>query len=308
LAVVVAEARGTTTTDPPDPPPIPVVTSGGWSRDFNGPLDDNFLAMGFKFRGGSGNELQLAPTFQRSTAGGVLKLWDDVLPLDEGTHTALGADFSMAFDKVRIRGTINPLGLPPIPDGTPITGENSLGFVARGDLASMSTYYAAVDFRGGTLRMGDVSNGQVYFADHLVTTGPTLAERFADYKTRSYYLDFRVETYTGFDLPATYLSNFVGAEPGNVLLSAELYDQRGGDLLMSLYWADEYSPLTSPGVAGVFVQSFDDRWRDQERQPALFGSFDDVSAMVPEPAAAWMAVCGLGGLICRSVWRRRKRA
>ncbi len=312
LAAALPAFASTTTTDPPDPPdppPIPVVTSGGWSRDFNGPLDDNFLALGFKFRGGfyeSDGQLQVAPTFQRSTEGGVLALWDDTLPADDGAHTALAADFSMAFDKVHISGTINPLGLPVIPDGSPITGENSLGFIARGDLTTMSTYYAAVDFRDGTLRMGDVIEGQVYFADHLASRDEMLSDDFDDYKSRSYFLEFSVETYAGQGSGSPSLPlEFADAETGDVLLASRLYDHEGGELLMSLYWVDKYEPIRAPGVAGVFVQSFEQPWQDADLHPALFGSFDDVTAVVPEPSAWLLAVLGVGGLFTSYVRNRR---
>jgi hypothetical protein len=90
--------------------------------------------------------------------------------------------------------------------------------------------------------------------------------------------------------------------PGQVLLEARLYDSAGGNKLLSVCWVDEYEPLNF-GVAGVFVQSFDSNWGDPTGFPALFGSFDDVRAVVPEPATWGMAVSA--ALLVLILGRRR---
>jgi hypothetical protein len=326
------------------PFPPPTTPPEGWFEDFEDPIQPPFLAMGLQFR-----RFAPSPTFVSSVEGGVLTLRDPVLPRETGSSgsgspsgasSAFGADFSQVFEDVRISGIVNPLGLPPIPIADDaelqITGENNLGFLARGNLMNMSTYVGGINFLDGTLIITKIVRGELWWtfkaqsSDEQQGSQPGLATLFADYKSRPYYLEFDVRTLREVFLPLPSppldpLTTTAPSQPpivlpivpeecrsfdtnpgtpGNVLLEARLYDAQGGNQLLSVCWIDTAEQLNS-GVSGVFVQSFDYSWGNPTRFPALFGSFDNVRAVVPEPAT-WMT--GVSAALLVLILGRRRRA
>lgn len=329
-ALVNAEKEVQATHTPTPPPPDPFAY---WSRDFNGPLDadPDFLALGIKFRSAQfsttfqrstdGGVLRLSDPVAPKDGGAFAAFGADFSQVFEDTRIT------------GIVNPLGLPPVPP-GDPTPETiGENNLGFLARGDLLNQNTYVGGINFIDGSLIITKVEYGGLYWSFKAQSnwpdqgSQPTLDTLFDDFKSRSYYLEFNVRTYRGEPFVAFPVDE-LGTEPpcdplitvcspesvdstpaggityrfpdtfeppneGDVMLWAHLYDQRGGQRLLSTYWIDTYGQLP-PGYAGVFVQSFDFDWFNPAGFPPLFGSFDDVTASVPEPEAIAMLLMGFG--------------
>lgn len=233
---------------------------------------DNFnggLQQSWTFSNLRGDMSGPSGTFTAGSVGNVLVLTDPTMPAAGGAAVAFGY-VNESFSHVRVGGTVNPLG------------ENNMnwevGLVARANPAALQAYVLTVDWRAQNLDLS-VVNGSAD-ADQLAGAPiPGLA------LTDSVYLWLELLG-----------SDIVG----------RAYDQPGGTLLATVSATDT---TFSSGVAGVVVSvASEGGYQGQSLFMPLRGTFDNVSATVPEPATVVLLVAGGLGLAGWSFARRRRRS
>lgn len=297
---------------------VPALAQDGpaWSRNFNGPLDPFFLSLGITADRGT-----ISPTFQRSTANGYLEFNDPRPPYDfgvmpsgpetslppdvepsPGAFAAIGVDMRSVFGDVRLTGTINPAGLPPVPEppgGNIWERDLGMGFLSHGSLADGSAYVGGLNFLTGQPFVLLLMNRRIYPVD--AREGASVAEMFPDFQQRSFFLQYEARALfldpTEAPPAGASASPPPGPQPIGHRLEVKVFDHEGGTLLTETSF-DSLAGILGPGQAGVFASYRNAN--SASSYPPLYASFDNVSAAaIPEPNSLALALAALAGLAAR---------
>ncbi len=215
-------------------------------------------------------------SLQTSTEDGVLRLWDSTTPRNGGTGYVEVSNPEVFPGDVRISADINSSG----------STRNWFGLWAGTDEPSASVYWTSVNFNPSS-----DNSGQLHVVKGLpngeVVSSRTV-ERVPDFH-RSYFLELEVT-----DDPDDPITGFP-------VVSARLFDQEGGTLLLESSLTDAnlggYPPAVS-GRVGAWTQAGGlDR--------PLNVTFDNIHA-VPEPCTFLLLGSGAISLLTYA-WRRRRR-
>ena len=244
-----------------------------WSADFESGFPAAWLGFGYNVP-----SADPSPTFSAAIESGVLRLSDTLAAVDGGSFSGFGGVATSFFTDVRVSAQVNV---------AQDTG-GDLGVVARTDLGAQTTYFGNVDFV-----RGDACIAKVNFSNDIAS-GDDLG------------VDMNCTAPGLLDTSASYFLQLValGSSPTNLTLS--VFDQQGGTLLATVNAIDDgtiqgaggtpFGADYATGLAGVFAIPSGVLLSEALTQQ-INGTFDNVSAVVPEPASSLLLLLGVAALL-----------
>lgn len=240
--------------------------AGNWSADFDSPLPDSWTtAHATEPAGGTSG------SFTAVVESGYLRLSETRNATDGGAFSGFGGTTDDVFTDVVVSAVVNAA----------MDSDDDLGVVARADDAG-NGYFGNVDYELGSACIAKVRDFN-RAEDMICSAVDSLS------KSSSHYIQLSA----------------MGS--GTVDLQLDVYDGVGGMLLQTLSASDDGSvdgnPAYEGGIAGVYIVPKGTTIGDASGS-IINGTWDNVSAAVPEPASVSLLLAAFVGLLAG---RRRVR-
>lgn len=229
--------------------------------DFEAPLPrSEAIVLSLDENGLSGS---LSPRVRQVAEGGVLRLRERDAPVEGGGFLRVFIPLIEDLENPNITALVNVTA----------DSDDRAGVLARGDVATLSGYTAAVNFGANRFELLKTVGGQVSVVAEILDALP--------------------------DPDGAYTVNL---KVRDSLVTARFLDAAGETLLGRLSYDDVEDPLPA-GFVGLEAEV--SGLAGPAGEDALDTSFDNFAVSeIPLPATAWLALAGLGGLAAVGRLRR----